>query len=307
MKKKKVLATALLLASAFLPLASGAASRLLLPERVGQTQAPSLAELRKRAEAGDVEAQYSLFLQYQEGKSSVEARAEAVGWLRKAAEAGHETAQVSLGLLYREGKRGVARNPEEAVKWFRKSAEQGNASGESELGLMYERGEGVAKDETEAVRWYTRAADHGLPIAKFDLAFMYEQGHGVPVDVDKAIALYEESAFSIPTARRNLAILYHDGKLRPKDLAAAYKWALLDVSAEERRALKEGMGEGEDFDPKPRLGYALVLLEDFAKGMSKREKENGLRMAQDWIRSNAAHLGDEPQTFPETLKHTKKK
>jgi len=270
-------------------------------------QAPSLAELRKRAEAGDVEAQYSLYLQYQEGKSPLEDREEAVSSLRKAAEAGHATAQLSLGLLYREGKRGVVRNPEEAVLWFNKSAKQGNASAESELGFMYETGNGIAKDETEAVRWYTRAAGHGLPIAKFDLAYMYEHGNGVPADVDKAIALYEESASSIPTARRNLAVLYHDGKLRPKDAAAAYKWALLGVSAEERRTLREGYGEGEDFDPKPRLGYALILLEDIAKGMSKKDKENGLRMAQDWIRSNAAHLGDEPQTFPETFKHIKKK
>lgn len=302
-----VLWTTLLLASALLPLAPGAEFHLRLPEPATQPQAPSLAELRERAKAGDAEAQYLLFLQYREGESPVEDRADAVGWLRKAAEAGHATAQVTLGLLYKEGKRGVERNPEEAVQWFRKSAEQGNAPGESELGLMYETGDGIAKDETEAVRWYTRAADHGLPIAKFDLAFMYEQGHGVPVDVEKAIALYEESAFSIPTARRNLATLYHDGKLRPKDLAAAYKWALLDVSAEERRTLREGTGEGEDFDPTPRLGHALVLLEDFAKGMSKKDKENGLRMAQDWIRSNAAHLGDEARTFPETLKRIKKK
>ena len=306
MRKKKVLATPLLLVSVFSLLAAEVESHLRLPARVGQPQASSLDELRKRAEAGDAEAQYSLFLKYKEGESPVEDRPEAVAWLRKAAEAGHAMAQVTLGLLYREGKRGVARNPEEAVQWFRKAAEQGNASGESELGLMYERGEGVSKDEAEAVRWYTRAADHGLPISKFDLAFMYENGRGVPADVDKAIALYEESAYSIPTARRNLAILYHDGKLRPKDLAVAYKWALLDVSAEERRALREAR-EGEDFDPTPRLGHALVLLEDFAKGMSKKDKQNGLRMAQDWLRSNAAYLGDEPQTFTASVKRIKKK
>src|SRR5260370_14568979 len=138
MKKKKVLATALLLASAFLPLVGGGVSRLFLAERVGQPQAPSLAELRKRAEAGDAEAQYSLFLQYQEGKSPVEARAEAVGWLRKAAEAGHGTAQVSLGPLYRDGKRGDARNREQTLQWCAKSAEQGNAQGASGLGLMNE-------------------------------------------------------------------------------------------------------------------------------------------------------------------------
>lgn len=307
MTKKKILATALILASGRLPLVPGAEFHLFLPERAAQTQAPALGELHKRAEAGDAQAQFLLFLHYKEGESRIEDREEAVGWLRKAAATGNSTAQVTLGLLYRTGKLGVARNPDAAVQWFRKSAEQGDASGESELGFMYETGDGVAKDESEAVRWYMRAADHGLPIAKFDLAFMYEQGQGVPVDIDKAITLYEEAAFSIPTARRNLAILYHDGKLRPKDLAAAYKWALLDVSAEERRILRDGSGRGEYFNPEPRLGYALVLLEDFAKHLSKKDKETGVQMARDWIQSNAANLGDEPRTFPETLKHIKKK
>ena len=278
---------------------------LCLVAQEAQPQAPALAELRKRAEAGDAQAQYRLYLQYQEGKSPIEGRAEAIDWLRKAAGAGNPTAQVELGLLYRGGKLGATKNPEEAVQWFRKAAEQGDASGESELGFMYEAGDGIVKDEAEAARWYTRAADHGLPVAKFDLAFMYEHGRGVPVDVDKAIVLYEESAFTIPTARRNLAILYHNGKLRPKDLTAAYKWALLSVSAEEKRIFRERKDVGEHFEP--RLGYALVLLEDFAKGMSKKDKENGVRMAQDWVHSNAAQLGDEPQTFPETLKGMKEK
>ena len=114
MKTKKVLAAALLLASALLPLARAAESHLRLPERTAQPQAPSLAELRKRAEAGDAEAQYSLFLQYQEGKCSVEDRAEAVGWLRKAAEAGHATAQVTLGLIYKRAygeSQGIRKRP----------------------------------------------------------------------------------------------------------------------------------------------------------------------------------------------------
>jgi len=276
------------------------------PKQAVSARTPSLVDLRQRAEAGDSEAQYQLFLRYEEGKSSIEERTEAVNWLRKAAEAGHAMAQVTLGLLCREGKRGVAKNLEEAVQWFRKAGEQGNASGESELGFMYERGDGVPKDEAEAARLYTRAADHGLPVAKFDLAFMYENGRGVPVYITKATALYEEAALNIPTARRNLAILYFNGKLVPKDPAAAYKWALLDVSAEERRVMKSGMGEGEDFDPKPRLGYALILLEDLAKGMSKKDKQAGRRTAEEWIQANAARLGDEPKWFAQTMKNIKK-
>lgn len=276
-------------------------------EQAISTQTPSPADLRQRSEAGDRKAQYDLFLRYEEGKSTPEERAEAVGWLRKAAEAGHPDAQVDLGLLCREGKRGLTKNLQEAVEWFRKAAEQGNPSGQSELGFMYERGEGVAKDEAEAVRWYTRAADQGLLVAKFDLAFMYENGRGVTADISKAIALYEESALSIPTARHNLAIIYSDGKHVTKDAAVAYKWAVLDVSAEYARVLTEGPGQGEDFDPRPRLGYALVLLEDISKGMSKKDKEAGRHMAETWLQANSARLGDEPQRFPAAMSSIKKK
>jgi len=171
---------------------------------------------------------------------------------------------------------------------------------------MYERGDGVAKDEAEAVRWYTRAADQGLAVSKFDLAFMYENGHGVAADIHKAIALYEEAALSIPTARHNLAVLYYDGKLLPKDSIAAYKWAVLSISAEFMRIIGEGMGEGEDFHPEPRLGHAVLLLKDIAKGMKKKDKQVAIYMAQEWINANSARLGEEPQRFPATLATIKK-
>lgn len=272
-----------------------------------QAQTPSTADLRQRAKAGDPQAQYALFLRYEEGKSTLAERTEAVSWLRKAADAGHAYAQVTLGLLCKEGKRGVAENLEEAVQWFRKAADQGNPSGQSELGFMYERGEGVAKDEAEAVRWYTRAADQGLAVAKFDLAFMYENGRGVAADISKAIALYQEAALNIPTARRNLALIYYKGESVAKDAALAYMWALLDVSAEEMRILDKEPGEGEDFDPTPRLGHALVLLEDIAKSTSKKDKQAGRRLAEDWIQANATRLGHEAQRFPLTMARIKKK
>ena len=271
------------------------------PQQSAPAQASPIAELQRRAEAGDPKAQFRLAILYERGDGVPRNDAEAVRWLRKAAEAGYADAQVNLGLIYRQGTRGITKNPEEAVQWFRKAAEQGNAYGQCELAFMYENGDGVAQDDAEAVRWYTRAADQGLPVAKFDLAFMYENGRGVPADVTKAIALYEEAALSIPTARNNLAVLYSEDETVPKNNVLAYKWALLTISAEFKRILDEGKASGSKpvpFDPEPRLGRAVILAERIAKGMSKSDKLKGRTLAQQWIDSNATRLGDEPTLFP---------
>jgi len=303
MNRSNLAAIALLAVVGFSPSAEGHSAS---QDQSASTQDSSFADLRQRAEVGDTQAQYLLFLRYKERESTLAERTEAISWLRKAAEAGHAMAQVTLGLLYKGGKRGVVQNSEEAVKWFRKSAEQCNAYGQSELGLMYETGDGVAKDEAEAVRWYTRAADQGLAVSKFDLAFMYENGHGVAADIPKAIALYEEAALSIPTARHNLAVLYYDGKLVGKDSIAAYKWAVLSISAEFMRIIGEAMGKEQDSHHEPRLGHAVLLLEDIAKGMKKKDKQVAIHMAQEWINANSARLGEEPQHFPNTLATIKK-
>lgn len=93
---------------------------------------------------------------------------------------------------------------------------------------------------------------------------------------------------SIPTARHNLAVMYFGGKSIHKDLVLAYKWVLLDVSAEHTRTLTRD----SDVTDEPRLGYALTLTEDIAKHMSKDEKKSGRVQAEEWIHSNAARLGE---------------
>ena len=148
---------------------------------------------------------------------------------------------------------------------------------------------------------YALAAAQGLAVAQFDLAYMYENGKGVVADPQKAVELYESSAVSIPTARHNLAVMYFSGKSIHKDLALAYKWVLLDVSAEHARVLT---GDSEVTDP-PRLGYALLLANDIAKHMSRDEKKSGRSLAEDWIHTNAARLGEEPRFFQEAIARLK--
>jgi TPR repeat protein len=261
----------------------------------------SVAELLQHAQAGDAAAQYKLAVRYSSGNGVAKDDAVALTWFRKSAESGYALGQTSLGLIYREGNYGVKKDPEQAVDWFRRAANQGNASGQSELGFMYERGEGLPQDDQEAAKLYTLAAAQGLPVAQFDLAYMYESGKGVALDPLKALELYESAAMGIPTARHNLAVMYFSGKLVHKDLVLAYKWALLAISAEFVRIIEEGHPD----DPEPRLGRALIFAQDVAKHMNKDEKKSARGMAEQWINSNRARLGEEPRLFPGSIEHLK--
>ena len=276
-----------------------AAQDALPPASDKESQA--FAELLQQAQTGDAAAQYKLAVRDSSGNGVAKDDAEALKWFRKSAESGHAMAQVTMGLIYREGSRGMKHDAAQAVDWFRKAANQGNANGQSELGFMYERGEGVPEDDREAARLYALAAAQGLPVAQFDLAYMYENGKGVVADPQKAVELYESSAVSIPTARRNLAAMYFSGNSIHKDLALAYKWVLLDVSAEHARILT---GHSEVTDP-PRLGYAVILANDVAKHMSRDEKKSGRSLAEDWIHANASQLGEEPRFFQEAIARLK--
>ena len=86
---------------------------------------------------------------------------ESIADLRKKAAAGDAEAQTTLGERYHKG-RGVRKNHKEAVKWYHKAAEQGDAAGQYNLGLMYRIGRGVPKDYVAAYAWYRLAAYSGM-------------------------------------------------------------------------------------------------------------------------------------------------
>ena len=83
--------------------------------------------------------------------------------LMKRAERGEAEAQFNLGQMYRKGE-GVPMDAAKAVEWFQKAAEQGNADAQSNLGSMYDEGEGVSKDAAKAVEWWQKAAAQGYQI-----------------------------------------------------------------------------------------------------------------------------------------------
>ena len=86
--------------------------------------------------------------------------AESIADLRKRAEAGHAEAQFKLGLSYYSGE-GVPKDEKEAVKWHRKAATQGFAEAQRRLGYQYHFGKGATKDLVKAYAWYILAGHYG--------------------------------------------------------------------------------------------------------------------------------------------------
>jgi len=153
-----------------------------------------LKVLKRKAEAGDPEAQYQLGRHFDFGRGVERDGIEAAKWYEKAALQNHIKAQHALGLLNTQAKYYVFANPKESVKWFRAAAEQGHASSQHSLGMAYEHGNGVLRNYKEAAKWYQRAAMQGDGMAMHDLAGLYARGLGVPKDLVKAYAWNNVSA-----------------------------------------------------------------------------------------------------------------
>jgi len=191
---------------------------------------PYSAELERKAEAGDANAQCSLGnCYYKQGvtkdyKEAVNWYKKAVKWYTKAAEQGTADAQCRLGFCYDEGY-GVAKDKIEAVKWYTKAAEQGDAIAQFNLGFLYKNGTGVAKDEKEGVRWYTKAAEQGDAMAQCVLGGCYYEGKGVTKDEKEAVKWYTKSAEQgNARAQFNLGFCYANGTGVAKDEIEGAKW-----------------------------------------------------------------------------------
>jgi TPR repeat protein len=93
---------------------------------------------------------------------------------KRKAEAGDSEAQFNLGLCHFRGT-GVSVDKREALKWYKKAAEAGHTSAQANLGVFYfDGGSGtISPDAREAIKWYTRAAEGGHTIAQYNLGGCY--------------------------------------------------------------------------------------------------------------------------------------
>ena len=92
----------------------------------------NIEELKKRAAAGDAEAQYKLGECYYNGDDIKQDDEAAVLWFKESARQGYVPAYRILGECYNLGY-GVEQDLEEAVKWYRLAAEKGNEDAKEAL------------------------------------------------------------------------------------------------------------------------------------------------------------------------------
>jgi uncharacterized protein len=208
-------------------------------------ESKEIAELRKKAEAGDAEAQNNLGYAYDKGEGVPQDYVEAFKWFRKAAEQRDTTALHNLGYAYAHG---VHKDLKEAIKLYRLAAAQGHAGAYNNLGDAYEHGVGVKKDYKEAIKWYRLGADRGGSDAQTNLGFAYIKGELFERNPQEAFKWFRKAAEQgNANAQLNLGVLYDEGKGAPKDSFSAYVWFSLSSinglaqGAKERDALAKKM------------------------------------------------------------------
>jgi len=124
---------------------------------------PKIAELIKKAEGGDVKAQYQLAKAYENGSDVSKNEEEALRWYTKSAEQGYAKAQYEVGGHYywRYADTHLASDGAKAAYWLGESGKNGNADAQYAIGKMYWYGQGVSVDLREGNYWMCKAAAQG--------------------------------------------------------------------------------------------------------------------------------------------------
>jgi TPR repeat protein len=236
----------------------------------------ALPAVRKKADAGDADAQALLGAFYLAGCVVDRDDKAAVNWLRKAAEQGNPQGACGLGLAYfvlvmdDGSSKGLSEETRDAYetrfkviyKWIHAAAKKGHAPALHLVGLAHYWGVGVKEDEAEAFKWTEQSAGKGYLPAMTKLVDVYNRGRGVPENQQKA-ALWLQKAADKGDVRSayELAIRHAAGQGVKKDAAAAARWH--EVAA--------GKGHQESMI---QLGFAHAE----GRGVPRDEKE-----AERWL------------------------
>ncbi|MBT3487718.1 MAG: hypothetical protein HOK24_18815 [Desulfobacula sp.] len=162
-------------------------------DRNQQDNSQSFNKFLELADHGDIDAQYSLGMIYEDGKDVTQSFTQSLYWYERAAEGGHPKAQYHLGCIYYIGTE-VTIDYQKVVYWYKKAAERGNEFAQFCLGEMYEFGEEVTQDFRLAAHWYKKAAKKGNPDAQRNLGILYDKGKGVPQNHEKAGYWYKKAS-----------------------------------------------------------------------------------------------------------------
>ncbi len=179
---------------------------------------------QKEAEGGDVAAQRTLAMMYDEGRGMGQDKALAVTWYTRAALAGDHRANERLGYMYRDGA-GIKRDEKQSAQFFKRAADAGLNLSALEYGVALDEGRGVSQNDAEAATYYRRAAESGSVQAARRLGRLYERGDGVGKSEAEAAKFYRQAADKGDRdGQYYLGRLYKDGKGVEKSAALALEW-----------------------------------------------------------------------------------
>lgn len=236
---------------------------------------------RMAADAGDAEACYNLWVMHSRGDGTPRDPKTALSWLRKAAELGYPYAMCCLASLYEEGADGLEQSDSLAVKWYTAAGRLGEDEAYMALGELYLRGFLGHKCPGEAINMFKKAARMGNLQGQMRLAFSYHEGIDVKQDDDESRRWFLMAAKQgNPLAQYNLAVMYHQGlgTLRPS-ATRAVKW--LELSA------KAGFDKAQCF-------LAALLLD--GAGTPRNPAK-----AREWLEKAAAQGSEEAIALLERL------
>jgi len=161
----------------------------------------------------------------------------AIPLIKQAAEKGSTEAQYNYGICYQQGIE-VPKSDSIANTWFLKAAKQGSKDAQFKMAFSYATGRGVIQNDSQAFYWSLKCAEQNDAECMFNVVNCYMEGHGTEKNIDSmliwAIRLAllntpEDLQISgqITSARANLATMYQNGQIIPKDLVKSYMWYLI--------------------------------------------------------------------------------
>ncbi|MDD4591752.1 MAG: tetratricopeptide repeat protein [Parabacteroides sp.] len=121
-----------------------------------------LQKLESKAEHGDAEACWCLYIYYEEDKEK------SIYWLRKGAKYGERRSQYLLGslLLQEQSEKEII----EGLELLKKAAEQGDDTAQERLGEYYKDGKYISANLKKSEYWYRKSANQGSLTAMVKLS-----------------------------------------------------------------------------------------------------------------------------------------
>jgi|GEM_PF-3377170 len=210
-------------------------------KKLRQWYIKAVKDLAKRAEAGNVTAQWQLAEIYREGLLGVPRNHElAQAWYKKVADSYMQSPQprevevnYRLGAMFLKG-RGVEKNRSEAMEWFKKAAMQGHAHAQYHVGKMYAGGECGSGKIAQAIKWYTKAASQGHPRAQFCLKKLSITGQGAAKQAKAALAEVAQATAALAKMAQAEAALAEVVQAKEVQAQAVQANTALDKAAAEK-------------------------------------------------------------------------